>query len=267
MSFLVVEDLHVHFPVRNIWGSVRQTVKAVDGVSLHIEQGEILGLVGESGCGKSTLSRCIMQLQAPSSGRILLRGEDLTALSARELRRRRLDFQMVFQDPYSSLNPRHSIYNTLLEALCQRPETRPHTRAEKQDALAELLQRVGLDPALMHKYPHEFSGGQRQRIAIARAIAARPALIIADEPVSALDVSVQSQILNLLRELVEEMQLALLFISHDLSVVHYMSDRIAVMQRGQLVEQGSAHEVFERPRCDYTRQLLRAIPQLATSRG
>ncbi len=261
MSFLAVEDLHVHFPIRSIWGRLQRTLKAVDGVSLQMEQGEILGLVGESGCGKSTLSRCIMQLQAPTSGRILLRGEDLTALPARELRARRLDFQMVFQDPYSSLNPRHSIYNTLLEALSQRAD-RPRSSSEKQQAVGDLLTRVGLDASLMHKYPHEFSGGQRQRIAIARAIAPRPALIIADEPVSALDVSIQSQILNLLRELVEEMQLSLLFISHDLSVVHYIADRIAVMQSGQLVEQGEADEVFSHPRCAYTQRLLDAVPQM-----
>ncbi|MBQ8516199.1 MAG: ABC transporter ATP-binding protein, partial [Akkermansia sp.] len=214
---------------------------------------------GESGCGKSTLSRAIMQLQPVTSGNIVLQGENLTALPAREVRKRRLDFQMVFQDPYASLNPRFSIFSTLAEALSRR-ERLP--RSAREDAVAELMERVGLSPEHMYKYPHEFSGGQRQRIAIARAIAPRPALLLADEPVSALDVSIQSQILNLLTDLTREMGLTMIFISHDLSVVHYLSDRIVVMQKGRLVESGSADEVFLHPRAEYTRNLLAAIPRL-----
>ncbi len=261
MPFLEVQDAHVHFPRKKLWGGVRDTVRAVDGVSLYMERGRILGLVGESGCGKSTLSRAIMQLQPLSAGRIVLDGLCLSELPSSQLRAHRLDFQMVFQDPYSSLNPRYSLYETLLEALSQRKDMAKQlrSRAEKENAVAQLLTRVGLSAEHMHKYPHEFSGGQRQRIAIARALAPRPALIIADEPVSALDVSIQSQILNLLMDLVQEMNLCLLFISHDLSVVHYIADDIAVMQQGHIVEYGTAEQVFHRPQHEYTRTLLESV--------
>ncbi|MCC8020551.1 MAG: ATP-binding cassette domain-containing protein [Akkermansia sp.] len=259
MAFLELENVCVHFSPINARGRTQCAVKAVDGVSLSIERGEILGLVGESGCGKTTLSRAIMQLQRVTSGRIVLAGEELTALSARELRRRRLDFQMIFQDPHSSLNPRFSLFSTLAEALSRR---KPLAGRERERAVAGLMRQVGLDPAWMYKYPHEFSGGQRQRAAIARAIAPEPALVLADEPVSALDVSIQSQILNLLNDLRLSMGLTMLFISHDLSVVRYMADRIAVMQRGRIVEYGEAEAVFRRPRHPYTRQLLQAIPRL-----
>lgn len=259
MAYLELQHVSVHYPVRNTWGATGEVVRAVDDVSLSVDKGQILGLVGESGCGKSTLSRAIMQLQPVTAGKILLRGENLTALPPREVRKRRLDFQMVFQDPYASLNPRFSIFSTLQEALTRR-EKLPRNMHEQ--AVAELMERVGLSPEHMYKYPHEFSGGQRQRIAIARAIAPRPALLLADEPVSALDVSIQSQILNLLTELTRDMGLTMIFISHDLSVVHYLADRIAVMQRGCLVEQGSADDVFHRPQADYTRRLLAAIPRL-----
>ena len=237
-------------------------VRAVDDVSLTIQNGEILGLVGESGCGKSTLSRIIMQLLPPSSGRILMDDVDLTTLSSREVRARRLDFQMVFQDPYASLNPRMTVYSTLAEALSQR---HPYLGKENLTAHVQvLLEKVGLNPAQMRKYPHEFSGGQRQRIAIARALATEPRLIIADEPVSALDVSVQSQILNLLRGLQKDLGLTMLFISHDLSVVHYLADRIAVMHRGRIVESGPASKVFSSPEHAYTQTLLAAIPKIAS---
>ncbi len=259
MAFLELENVCVHFSPINARGRTQCAVKAVDGVSLSIERGEILGLVGESGCGKTTLSRAIMQLQRVTSGRIVLAGEELTALSARELRRRRLDFQMIFQDPHSSLNPRFSLFSTLAEALSRR---KPLAGRERERAVAGLMRQVGLDPAWMYKYPHEFSGGQRQRAAIARAIAPEPALVLADEPVSALDVSIQSQILNLLNDLRLSMGLTMLFISHDLSVVRYMADRIAVMRRGRIVEYGEAEAVFRRPRHPYTRQLLQAIPRL-----
>lgn len=259
MAYLEIENACVHFPVRTTWGATGQVIRAVDGVSLSVQKGEILGLVGESGCGKSTLSRAIMQLHPLSSGRIVLNGRDLSALPASEVRRQRLEFQMVFQDPYASLNPRFSIFSTLLEALSRRA---PIPRRERVDAVASLMERVGLAPEHMYKYPHEFSGGQRQRIAIARAIAPRPALLLADEPVSALDVSIQGQILNLLMDLRRDLGLTMIFISHDLSVVHYMADSIAVMRRGQLVEYGPADRVFHCPQADYTRTLLAAIPRL-----
>lgn len=249
----------MHYPVRNTWGSTGEVVRAVDGVSLSVERGRILGLVGESGCGKSTLSRAIMQLQPLSSGSIVLNGTNLSTLSRAEVRKRRPDFQMVFQDPYASLNPRFSIYTTLAEALSCRA---PLPRGQKESAVAELMQRVGLPPEHMYRYPHEFSGGQRQRIAIARAIAPQPALLLADEPVSALDVSIQSQILNLLSELTHDLGLTMIFISHDLGVVHYMADTIAVMQRGRIVEYGSADDVFNNPQHEYTRTLLAAAPRI-----
>ncbi len=229
-------------------------IRAVDGVSFTLEKGEILGLVGESGCGKSTLSRAIMQLQPLTSGSIILDGVSLSSLSARKLRRRRVDFQMVFQDPYASLNPKFTIYDTLLEALSVRA---PLAFTQREDAVAELMQRVGLSPDTMYKYPHEFSGGQRQRVAIARAIAPNPKLLLADEPVSALDVSIRGQILNLLLRLQKEMELTLLFISHDLVVVHHLADRIAVMQQGHIVEIGEAAQIYSNPQHPYTQQLNR----------
>lgn len=261
MALLEIDDLHVFFPVKNgLFGRpADDVVRAVDGVSLKVQQGEILGLVGESGCGKSTLSRTVMQLQRPTSGRITLNGEELTALPAQELRKRRLDFQMIFQDPYSSLNPRYTVYSTLGEALSRRQKL---TRSQTDLAVAELMEKVGLDPRYMKKYPHEFSGGQRQRVAIARALAPNPRLIIADEPVSALDVSIQSQILNLLSQLVRDFNLTMIFISHDLSVVHYIADNIAVMKSGKIVEYGTAGEVFHHPGHAYTKALLSAVPRL-----
>jgi ABC-type oligopeptide transport system ATPase subunit len=246
--------------IRKTFHTGRESVVAVNDVSLRIEQGEIFGLVGESGCGKSTLSRIIMQLVLPDSGSVHLGGLNLSALRRREIRRHRLDFQMVFQDPYASLNPRLTVFSTLAEALQQRhPDLKT---AELRQRVAELLERVGLSQRLMQRYPHEFSGGQRQRIAIARALAPDPRIIIADEPVSALDVSIQSQILNLLRRLQSELGLTMLFISHDLAVVRYLADRIAVMHRGRIVETGDAEEVFGNPREAYTRQLLAAVPML-----
>ncbi len=252
MSYLKVRDLHTHF------GDVR----AVDGVSFDLARGEILGLVGESGCGKSTLSRTLMQLQPSTAGSMVLDGTDFVSLSPDELRRRRLDFQMIFQDPYASLNPRHTVFSTLAEAVCtRRPELSGDTLTQE---VAALMQRCGMNPAAMRKYPHEFSGGQRQRIAIARALAPQPKLLIADEPVSALDVSIQSQILNLLQDLVDDLELTMIFISHDLSVVSYLSDRIAVMKSGKFVEVGEADQVFNRPEHAYTKELLTAVPSIDT---
>lgn len=260
MAYLELQEVSVHYPVRNTWGTTGEVVRAVDEVSLSVEKGQILGLVGESGCGKSTLSRAIMQLQPVTSGHIVLKGEDLTALPIREIRKRRLDFQMVFQDPYASLNPRFSIFATLAEALSCRNQL---PRSEREEAVAELMRRVGLSPEHMYKYPHEFSGGQRQRVAIARAIAPRPALLLADEPVSALDVSIQSQILNLLTDLSRDLGLTMIFISHDLSVVHYLADHIAVMKQGRIVEYGTADDVFLHPKAEYTQKLLAAIPRIS----
>lgn len=263
MPFLELQDLKTHFHSKSggLIARNNEVIKAVDGVDLSIEKGEILGLVGESGCGKSTLSRTVMQLQPATSGKVILDGEELTTLPKKLIRKRRLDFQMIFQDPYASLNPRMTIFSTLAEAICQR-----HPGLRKSSGLSnkvvELMATVGLDARHMRKYPHEFSGGQRQRIAIARALAPEPKLVIADEPVSALDVSIQSQILNLLLDLRDKLDLTMIFISHDLSVVRYIADNIAVMYAGKIVEYGEADEVFNHPKDDYTRKLLSAIPHL-----
>jgi oligopeptide transport system ATP-binding protein len=256
---LELRDVKTHFPVRRGFLFKRDigTVKAVDGVTLSVARGEVLGLVGESGCGKSTLARTIMQLVPATHGTIVLEGKTLTLGNADELRAVRRDLQMVFQDPYASLNPRMTVYSTLAEPL------RVHGRCDPSripERVAELMSLVGLAPRFMRKYPHEFSGGQRQRIAIARALALEPKVIIADEPVSALDVSIQAQILNLLAELGRKMNLSLIFIAHDLSVVKHISDRIAVMYLGKIVELGPAVDVIESPRHPYTRALVSAIP-------
>ena len=258
-AFLEIKNLKTHFPVERgiIFRRVVGTVKAVDGVDLDLQKGEIVGLVGESGCGKSTLGRTILQLIPPTAGTVVLGGKNLTTLGRRELRAARADFQMIFQDPYASLNPRMTVYDTLAEAI---QAHRKVPSAELPERVGQLMQRVGLSPRYIRKYPHEFSGGQRQRIAIARALAVEPKLIVADEPVSALDVSIQAQIINLLAKLSREMNLTLLFISHDLSVVKHISDRIAVMYLGRIVEIGPAAQVFDDPRHPYTRALVSAIP-------
>jgi ABC-type oligopeptide transport system ATPase subunit len=265
MAYLEIENLEKHF-VKTSGGmlsSKKEIVKAVDGVSLEIEKGEILGLVGESGCGKSTLSRTLMQLIKPTAGSIILDGENLSTLSQSEIRRRRLDFQMVFQDPYASLNPRMTVFSTIAEAVRQR---HPKMKGvELETKVIDLMSTVGLEAAQMKRYPHEFSGGQRQRIAIARALAPEPKLIIADEPVSALDVSIQSQILNLLKDLQRNLGLTMVFISHDLGVVHYIADRIAVMYKGKIVEVGPASDVFNSPKDAYSQRLLASIPKLRSA--
>jgi oligopeptide transport system ATP-binding protein len=258
-AFLELTNVKTHFPVETGIVVRRKigTIKAVDGVSLSLQRGEILGLVGESGCGKSTLGRTILQLIRPTEGTIVLAGQDLAALTGHELRRARAGFQMIFQDPYASLNPRMTVFDTLAEAITA------HRRIDARELpkrVGELMERVGLARRFLRKYPHEFSGGQRQRIAIARALAVEPRLIIADEPVSALDVSIQAQIINLLAKLSREMQLTMIFISHDLSVVKHISDRIAVMYLGRIVELGPAAQVFERPLHPYTRALVSAVP-------
>ena len=257
---LDIQDLHTHFPVRRGWlfSKTIGAVRAVDGVSLQVPRGEVLGLVGESGCGKSTLARSVVGLVPPTSGHINFEGRDLARLSGAALRRVRPRLQMIFQDPYASLNPRMTVSSALAEPL------RAHhivPRGEIRAEVARLMETVGLAPRLMRKYPHEFSGGQRQRIAIARALALRPDLVIADEPVSALDVSVQAQILNLLKRLSREMNLTMIFISHDLGVVRHMAQRIAVMYLGHIVELGPAEQLFNAPRHPYTRALLSAIPR------
>jgi oligopeptide transport system ATP-binding protein len=232
-------------------------VKAVDGVSLTLQRGEIVGLVGESGCGKSTLGRTILQLVPPTEGSVILAGKNLAELRGDELRRARADFQMIFQDPYASLNPRMTVYDTLAEAITAHKRI---PNSELPARISQLMEKVGLSPRFLKKYPHEFSGGQRQRIAIARALAVEPKLIVADEPVSALDVSIQAQIINLLAALSREMQLTLVFIAHDLSVVKHISDRIAVMYLGKIVELGPAVDVFEKPLHPYTKALVSAVP-------
>ena len=258
MHALVVDDLQVHFPLRSIvpWRAPR-VVRAVDGVSLRVAAGETLGLVGESGCGKSTLARCVLRLIEPTRGRVLLDGEDLTALPEEALRRRRRDIQMVFQDPTASLNPRLSVAATVEEPLMlHTPLAGPARRARADEVLDE----VGLGAGLRDRYPHQLSGGQRQRVNIARAIATRPRLVVLDEPTSALDVSLRARVILLLAELKRRMGMTYLFISHDLSTVRYLCDRVAVMYLGVLVEEASAAELFDRPAHPYTRALLSCIP-------
>ncbi len=258
-SILELRDVKTHFPITHGFLMKRDlgTVKAVDGVTLSLGRGEVLGLVGESGCGKSTLARTIMQLVPTTGGAVILEGKNLTTGSAADVHDIRRNLQMVFQDPYASLNPRMTVYATLSEPLLVHGVC---SAAEAPARVAELMKLVGLAPRFLQKYPHEFSGGQRQRIAIARALALEPKIIIADEPVSALDVSIQAQILNLLAQLVRRMNLSLVFIAHDLSVVKHISDRVAVMYLGKIVELGPASDVIDRPRHPYTRALVSAIP-------
>lgn len=259
MNLLEVKNLKVHFPVKHgLFSRVRAHVKAVDDVSLAVEPGETLGLVGESGCGKTTLGRAIIRLIEPTAGAVLFEGEDITQLHGSELRTRRRKFQMIFQDPYGSLNPRMTVEQIIGEAidihkLASTPETR-------QKRIQELLRAVGLDPSHAERYPHEFSGGQRQRIGIARALAVEPKLIVCDEPVSALDVSVQAQIINLLQDLQREHGLTFLFIAHDLAVVEHISRRVVVMYLGKVVELASARILCREPQHPYTQALISAVP-------
>ena len=259
MSFLVLKNLKTHFRVYRgaIFRKEIGRVKAVDGIDLQLRKGEILGLVGESGCGKSTLARTIMQLVPSTEGTVFLEGRDLSRLPRKRVRAERVNFQMIFQDPYASLNPRMTVFDTLGEAIQTRGKLSKKALLGK---VARLMDTVGLPANQMRRYPHEFSGGQRQRIAIARALAPEPKLVIADEPVSALDVSIQSQILNLIANLCRRMELTMIFISHDISVVKYISDRIAVMYLGRVVELGSAVEVVENPLHPYTKALVSAVP-------
>ncbi len=261
-TMLRLDDVKTHFTVRSgkIIDLNPTVIRAVDGVSLELRRGEVLGLVGESGSGKSTLARTIMQLVPTTGGAVILEGRNLTAASRSELTIAGRELQMVFQDPFASLNPRMTIFDTLAEPLRVHRVVPPEKIRER---VIQLMKDVGLAPRFMQKYPHEFSGGQRQRIAIARALALEPRIIIADEPVSALDVSIQAQILNLLAGLVRRMNLSLIFISHDLAVVKHISDRIAVMYRGKIVEIGDAVDVMNNPQHEYTRTLLSAIPHVS----
>ena len=255
---LEVEDLRMHYPVRGgVFGGKIGDVRAVDGVSLSVARGETLGLVGESGCGKSTFSRAVTRLEEPTGGRVTFEGKDVGHASKDELFRLRRDMQIIFQDPYSSLNPRMTVGEIVREPLIVH---RMGTKAEQIEKVRSLLETVGLTGEMLERYPNEFSGGQRQRIGIARALALGPKLVIADEPVSALDVSVQSQVLNLMVRLQRELSLTYVFISHDLSVVQYISDTVAIMYLGRIVEKGPVDRIFEQPAHPYTRALIAAIP-------
>ncbi|MFF5053827.1 ABC transporter ATP-binding protein [Micromonospora sp. NPDC000663] len=259
-TILSVDNLVKHFPISQGVLFQRQVgaVKAVDGVSFELRRGETLGVVGESGCGKSTLARLLMRLETPTSGRATLEGKDLFKASGGELRRLRRNMQMVMQDPYTSLNPRMTVGDIIGEPFEIHPDAAP--KGSKQKRVQELLDVVGLNPEHINRYPHQFSGGQRQRIGIARALALRPEIIVCDEPVSALDVSIQAQVINLLEQLQDEFGLSYIFIAHDLSVVRHIADRVAVMYLGRIVEIGTEDEIYERPTHPYTQALLSAVP-------
>ena len=255
-----IKNLKTYFPIRNgFFGGISDHVKAVDNVTFDVYPGETLGLVGESGCGKTTIGRTIIRLEEPTEGEMIYKGKDIAKMNTEELRLFRKDVQIIFQDPYSSLNPRMTIGNAIMEPMQVHGILENDEQRKKK--VEELLTRVSLDPAHFYRYPHEFSGGQRQRIGIARALAVNPKFIICDESVSALDVSVQAQVLNLLNELKEEFGLTYIFISHDLSVVKYMSDRMVVMQAGKIEEMGDADQIYNKPGTEYTQKLIDAIPE------
>ncbi|AXO36680.1 ABC transporter ATP-binding protein [Micromonospora chalcea] len=259
-NIIEVRDLVKHYPVTRgvVFKKTIGQVKAVDGVSFDLKAGETLGVVGESGCGKSTLARVLMNLEKPTAGQVLYKGQDISKLSGGALRRLRRQIQLVMQDPYTSLNPRMTVGDLIGEPFEIHPEVAP--RGSRRTKVKELLDLVGLNPEHINRYPHQFSGGQRQRIGIARALALRPEVIVCDEPVSALDVSIQAQVMNLLEKLQGEFGLSYVFIAHDLSVVRHLSDRVAVMYLGKMVEIGTEDEIYERPTHPYTQALLSAVP-------
>jgi oligopeptide transport system ATP-binding protein len=257
---LEVKNLKMHFPVTSgiVFQRAVAHIKAVDDISFQVHQGETLGLVGESGCGKTTTGRCILQLYKPTAGQILFEGQELTKLTNRQMRTMRRQMQVVFQDPFSSLNPRMTAGNIIGEPLIVHGLVK--SKAEYKDRVAELLQNVGLNPYMADRFPHEFSGGQRQRIGVARALSVDPKFIVCDEPVSALDVSIQAQVINLLEDLQEQFNLTYLFIAHDLSVVRHISDRVAVMYLGRIVEIADRNDIYRNPLHPYTKALLSAVP-------
>ena len=257
-TLLRVEDLKIYYPVAGSGFGKKEFVKAVDGVTCEVKKGEVFGIVGESGCGKSTLGRGVCKLENLTSGHVYLDGEDITEYNDRRMRSIRKKVQMVFQDPYASLNPRMSVFDIIAEPLLVHHLYQDKADLEKK--VLDLLHRVGLDDYHANRYPHEFSGGQRQRIGIARALAVEPSLIIADEPVSALDVSIQAQVLNLLNELKHDLDLTYIFVAHDLSVVEYISDRVGVMYLGNFVEVGEKEKIYSNPMHPYTQALLSAVP-------
>ena len=257
-KLLRVEDLKIYYPVAGSGFGKKEFVKAVDGVTFEVKKGEVFGIVGESGCGKSTLGRGVCKLENLTSGHVYLDGEDITEYNDRRMRSIRKKVQMVFQDPYASLNPRMSVFDIIAEPLLVHHLYQDKADLEKK--VLDLLHRVGLDDYHANRYPHEFSGGQRQRIGIARALAVEPSLIIADEPVSALDVSIQAQVLNLLNELKHDLDLTYIFVAHDLSVVEYISDRVGVMYLGNFVEVGEKDKIYSNPMHPYTQALLSAVP-------
>ena len=257
-TLLRVEDLKIYYPVAGSGFGKKEFVKAVDGVTFEVKKGEVFGIVGESGCGKSTLGRGVCKLENLTSGHVYLDGEDITEYNDRRMRSIRKKVQMIFQDPYASLNPRMSVFDIIAEPLLVHHLYQDKADLEKK--VLDLLHRVGLDDYHANRYPHEFSGGQRQRIGIARALAVEPSLIIADEPVSALDVSIQAQVLNLLNELKHDLDLTYIFVAHDLSVVEYISDRVGVMYLGNFVEVGEKEKIYSNPMHPYTQALLSAVP-------